>query len=83
MVPLSGKPHIHALASLLDEKGLDASDFIELVGILGNLKKRQIEKEKEQEKSEETRFSKIKNLSTAEETSLYTAGEKQRAAITM
>lgn len=62
MVPLSGKPHINALASLLEEKGLDASDFIELVGILGNLKKRQIEKGKEQEKSEENKIFKDKEF---------------------
>ncbi|WP_010313571.1 tyrosine-type recombinase/integrase [Synechococcus sp. CB0205] len=52
MTPPADKPHIDALAELLDARGLNAEDFIQIVDILGALKKKEstnIEK-KEREK---------------------------------
>ena len=41
--------NINALASLLNAKGLDASDFIDVINALANIKKRDAEKEEKQE----------------------------------
>ena len=52
MTPPADKPHIDALAELLDARGLNADDFIQIVDILGTLKKKEsdnIEKEKKKE----------------------------------
>lgn len=41
MTPPADKPHIDALADLLDARGLNAEDFIQIVDILGALKKKE------------------------------------------
>jgi integrase len=43
------KTSINALSTLLDLKGLDASDFIDVINALGKIKKRNAEKEAQQE----------------------------------
>ena len=54
MTPPADKPHIDALAELLDARGLNADDFIQIVDILGSLKKKETadteKKEKEKDK---------------------------------
>ena len=45
MTPRDDKGDINALASLLEVKGLDASDFIDVINALANIKKRDAEKE--------------------------------------
>ena len=51
LTPPEEQSNINALPSLLDAKGLDASDFIDVINALSNIKKRDAEKEaKEQEK---------------------------------
>ena len=49
MVPPADKPHIDALAALLDARGLNAEDFLEIVEILGALKKKETNKIKKEE----------------------------------
>lgn len=51
LTPPEEQSNINALSSLLDAKGLDASDFIDVINALSNIKKRDAEKEiKDQEK---------------------------------
>ena len=45
MTPRDDKGDISALASLLEVKGLDASDFIDVINALANIKKRDAAKE--------------------------------------
>ena len=52
MVPPADKPHIDALAELLDARGLKAEDFLEIVEILGTLKKKEKDKIKKEEEKE-------------------------------
>lgn len=58
MPPKEDKGNIDALASLLEVKGLDASDFIDVINALANIKKRDAEKE-EIEKKEPEKENKI------------------------
>ena len=56
MPPHEEKSNINALASLLEDKGLDAGDFIDVINALGNIKKRDAEKQgKEEQKAAEKR----------------------------
>ena len=51
LTPPEEQSNINALSSLLNAKGLDASDFIDVINALSNIKKRDAEKEvKDQEK---------------------------------
>lgn len=61
--------NINALASLLDAKGLDASDFIDVINALANIKKRDAEKEeKEEQKGQEPKTKFIKDKEFVYET---------------
>ena len=51
--------NINALASLLNAKGLDASDFIDVINALSNIKKREVEKQEKEEAKEEEQGLKI------------------------
>ena len=56
MTPLQDNSNINALVSLLEGKGLDAGDFIEVINALANIKRRDAEKQtKEEEKTPEIR----------------------------
>ena len=59
MAPPEEKQNIDALSALLELKGLDASDFIDVINALSNIKKREqtkIEKEEEAEKPKENKI---------------------------
>lgn len=61
--------NINALAELLASKGLDASDFIDVVTALGNIKRRDAEKEaKDEEKAAKPKTKFIKNKEFVYET---------------
>jgi len=54
--PPDDQSNINSLASLLEGKGLDASDFIDVINALANIKQRDAEKKvKEEQKTEETK----------------------------
>jgi len=56
LTPPNEQSNIDALAALLDTKGLDASDFIDVINALANIKKRDAKKiEAEEQKQEEKR----------------------------
>ena len=53
------KSNIEALASLLDAKGLDAGDFIDVINALAGIKKRDAAKEVKEEKKSKAKEKKI------------------------
>lgn len=56
MTPLEDNSNINALVSLLEGKGLDAGDFIEVINALANIKRRDAEKQsKEAQETTEKR----------------------------
>lgn len=59
MTPPEEKKNIDALSALLELKGLDASDFIDVVNALANIKKRDQEKIEKEEEAEEQKENKI------------------------
>ena len=58
MTPPADQPHISALADLLDARNLNADDFIQVLDILGKLKKKEISNLEKEEK-EKTKQNKI------------------------
>ena len=52
-MPPTDKPHIDALAELLDARGLKAEDFLEIVEILGTLKKKETDKSRKEEEKKD------------------------------
>ena len=52
LTPPADKPHIDALAELLDARGLNADDFIQIVDIHGTLKKKESDNIKKEKKKE-------------------------------
>ena len=58
MTPPADQPHISALADLLDARNLNADDFIQVLDILGKLKKKEISNIEKEEK-EKTKQNKI------------------------
>ena len=72
--------NINALASLLNAKGLDASDFIDVVNALANIKQRDAAKEDKEEaesKKPKTKFLKDKEYvyETRTDIFIYRSGE--------
>ena len=59
MTPPEEQSNINALSSLLDAKGLDASDFIDVINALSNIKKRDAEKEVKGQEKETVKEKKI------------------------
>lgn len=59
MTPPEDKGNIDALASLLEVKGLDASDFIDVINALANIKKRDAEKQEQEDDKEKAKQKKI------------------------
>ena len=59
MTPPEEKQSIDALSALLELKGLDASDFIDVINALSNIKKREQDKIEKEEKTEEEKENKI------------------------
>ena len=65
MTPPQEQQDINALASLLELKGLDAGDFIDVINALANIKKRdqeRIEKEEQEPKAKENKIFKDKEF---------------------
>jgi len=57
LTPPDDQSNINSLASLLEGKGLDAGDFIDVINALANIKQRDAEKQaKEEQKTEETKY---------------------------
>lgn len=59
MTPPDDQTNINAITSLLDAKGLDASDFIDAITALANIKQRDAEKKKKEEEQEAEKKNKI------------------------
>jgi len=59
LTPPEDQRNIDALASLLNTKGLDASDFIDVINALANIKKRDAEKEESDALKEKKKQNKI------------------------
>ena len=59
MTPLEDKSNINALAALLEGKGLDASDFIDVITALANIKQRDAAKQEKQEQEKAEKKNKI------------------------
>lgn len=59
MTPLEDNSNINALASLLEGKGLDASDFIDVINALANIKRRDAAKQEADEQKEAEKRNKI------------------------
>lgn len=59
LTPQEEQQNIDALASLLNTKGLNASDFIDVINALANIKKRDVRKEEEESLKEGKKKNKI------------------------
>jgi len=59
LTPPSDQSNIDALASLLNTKGLDAGDFIDVINALANIKKRDAKKLEDEEQKEQEKQKKI------------------------
>jgi len=59
LTPPSDQSNIDALASLLNTKGLDAGDFIDVINALANIKKRDAKKLEDEEQKQQEKQKKI------------------------